>query len=159
MYLLLELGNARLGLLDGGAVVRAAQTTITSDRDDAHLGRLALLQPNVKALAERAYAQLVRQGLFDCATISCEMLELRGQIVEGEPPPRKVKKLEPAVQLAVECTIATCVHVSTGNAECATADVPSAEVRGMTCGSPRKPGRRGVSLGGVCAQEVKYASE
>ena len=69
-----------------------------------HKRRLGLLQPPLGELNEKAYAQLVRQGLFDCSTIACEMCEIKHQMVTAEalPPPRRWKKLEPSVAAAVE---------------------------------------------------------
>ena len=42
-----------------------------------HRRRLALLQPPLAELNEKAYAQLVRQTLFDISTIACEALEIK----------------------------------------------------------------------------------
>ena len=67
-----------------------------------HKRRFALIEPAVMQLSEKAYTQLVRQGLFDCSTICSEMLELKCAMHEGEPAPRKLKKIEPAVQAAID---------------------------------------------------------
>jgi hypothetical protein len=74
-------------------------------RHAMHKRRLNLLQPPLGELNEKAYTQLVRQGLFDVSTIACEMLEIKSAMHASEPLPRKLLKLEPAVKVAVDaCT-------------------------------------------------------
>ena len=67
-----------------------------------HKRRLGLLQPPLAELNEKAYCQLVRQGLFDVSTIACEMLEIKQTLHKNDPPPRRHAKLEPSVKLCAE---------------------------------------------------------
>lgn len=67
-----------------------------------HKRRVELLRGPVGELNEKAYCQLVRQGLFDMSSIACEMLEVKAAQHANDPPARKNKKLEAPVAYAVE---------------------------------------------------------
>ena len=75
-----------------------------SRRHAMHKRRIALLQPPLLELNEKAYTQLVRQGLFDISTIAAEMLEIKCAIVTAseEAPPKKLRKLEKEVEAVAE---------------------------------------------------------
>lgn len=62
--------------------------------------RLKLLEP-LDELNEKAYTQIVRQGLFDRGSISAEILEIKQTMHAHEPPPRRAKRLAPLVQAVV----------------------------------------------------------
>ena len=50
----------------------------------------------------RVVADATSQGLYDCSTIACEMLEIKCAMHANDPPPRKAKRIEAAVDTAVE---------------------------------------------------------
>lgn len=62
--------------------------------------RLALLEP-LDQLNEKAYNQIVRQGLFDRGTITAEMLEIKNTMHAGEPAAKRSKRLAALVQATV----------------------------------------------------------
>ncbi|KAL1519830.1 hypothetical protein AB1Y20_023336 [Prymnesium parvum] len=63
--------------------------------------RLALLEP-LDELNEKAYTQIVRQGLFDRGTINAEMLEIKHTMHVNDPPLKRNKKLAPLVEATVQ---------------------------------------------------------
>ena len=68
-----------------------------------HKRRIALLQPPLSQLNEKAYTQLVRQGLFDISAIAAECLELKCRILKPAPAgPAKFTKLQKEVRSTVE---------------------------------------------------------
>jgi tetratricopeptide (TPR) repeat protein len=73
-------------------------------RHAMHKRRIQLLQPPLEQLNERAYTQLVRQGLFDLATISAEMLEIRVSLVNTstEPVAQRLRKLQKEITETAE---------------------------------------------------------
>ena len=73
-------------------------------RHAMHKRRIQLLQPPLEQLNERAYTQLVRQGLFDLATISAEMLEIRVSLVNTstEPVAHRLRKLQKEITETAE---------------------------------------------------------
>ena len=84
-------------------------------RHAMHKRRLELLQGPISELSEKAYAQLVRQGLFDCSTIASEMLEIKNAMVpQNAPTAMRQKKIEKDVQLAVDACTAFLSRFDTG---------------------------------------------
>jgi len=76
-------------------------------RHAMHKRRMGLMQPPLEELNEKAYTQLVRQGLFDLSTIAAEMLEIKCAILSAseEAAPKKLRKLGKEVEaVAQACT-------------------------------------------------------